>query len=88
MKIKNVNIKFCHIPKNSMRVRCSIIASGGILFFLGIQGICNIFNHNLLVPHQELFSYLFLLIGFVMILISLISCHGNNDYENLSDSNN
>ena len=89
MKIGNYKIKLCHIPRQSLRIKCSILASGIIFLFLGIQGLFNMSNdNNLGIPNIELFSYLSLCMGIIMILTSLTSCQVDTGYENLINSNN
>ena len=88
MKIGIFKIKLCHIPKELIRIKCSILASGIIFLFLGIQGIFNMqHNKKSSIPNIEIFTYLLFSLGIIMICISLISCHLINNYETLSNSN-
>ena len=86
MKIRNFKIKLCHIPKELIRIKCSILASGIIFLFLGIQGIFNMqHNKKSSIPNIEILTYLLFGLGVMMISISSISCQFNNNYENLLD---
>lgn len=89
MKIRNIAIRFCYMNNNSIRINCSIFAIGIILLGLGIQGLYNIFdNKNFTFSNIEVYSYLLLCIGIIMILISIISCNFKPEYDALFDSNN
>lgn len=73
MRIRNKNIN-CNIQKSEcFRIRISLIMVGIIFFFLGIQGLTNILNHQIIsVSYIKLYSILMLLGGLISILLGCV----------------
>ena len=73
MRCRNKNIN-CNIQNSDFfRGRVSLIIVGIVCFFLGIQGLTNIFNHQILsVDYIKVYSILMLLGGIFSILLGCI----------------
>lgn len=83
MKIGKIKLKFCHFDRDNIRIKSSMLASGIILFFLGMQGIFNIVNGlDLKIFKLQILTYTVLIIGIFLILSFIISCHCINRGEN------
>lgn len=88
MENRKIKIKFCHFNRDNIRIKSSMLATGIILLFLGIQGIFNLVDGiDFKFLKLDIFSYSALIIGTLLILSFIMSCHIVSEYTPLINPN-
>ena len=88
MENRKIKFKFCHFNRDNIRIKSSMLATGIILLFLGIQGIFNLVDGiDFKFLKLDIFSYSSLIIGTLLILSFIISCHIVGEYTPLINPN-
>ena len=84
MENRKIKFKFCYFNRDNIRIKSSMLATGIILLFLGIQGIFNLVDGiDFKFLKLDIFSYSALIIGTLLILSFIMSCHIVSEYTPL-----
>ena len=88
METRKVKLKLCHFNRDNIRIKSSMLATGIILLFLGIQGIFNLVDGiDFKFLKIQIFSYSALIIGTLLIISFIINCQISREYTPLINPN-